>query len=38
LSQHGGDCFGRSSALAVNAHTGGAGRHLARDRFRFVDS
>ena len=29
---------GRPAALAANAHTGGAGRHLSGDRFRFVDS
>ena len=38
LSQHGGICSGSSSAIASNTHTGGARGHLAKDRFRFVDS
>jgi hypothetical protein len=31
------DCSGRPSALAGNAHTGGARGHLSRNRLRFVD-
>jgi len=38
LSQHGGDYSGRPVPLAAHSHTSRARRHLARDRFRFVDS
>src|SRR5713226_9949312 len=31
------DCSANPSAFAARTHTGGAGGHLARDRFRFVD-